>query len=331
MPAHIVYGDSFLTRHAVERIMADAGMQKTADYSHQQLQAAQTDVNQLINACNVMTFLEKGRLVTAEGILATQERGQRQTEPHQSQRKQTRNEWSRLADAIPNMPVTTILVLIDEKVSTTNRLLKNLSPHCTVHDEQAPSGAKLRRWILDNVQKRNSQIQDQAAQILEETIGNDLWTLDREIEKLSLYCGENVIRAQDVQLVVDKAKEANIFAAVDAIIERQPGKALQMMARLMADGTDPMNLMGMINRQLRLMALAVDLSQRGVPHHQWDKSLGFASEFVARKTASQVRNRTMADVRRMYEQSLQADLDIKQGIREPKLAVELLTATLSRT
>ncbi len=79
------------------------------------------------------------------------------------------------------------------------------------------------------------------------------------------------------------------------------------------------------------MALAIDLTERGVPQKQWDPALGFTSEFVARKTSEQAMQKNKASLRQMYDQTLKADLSIKQGKLEPENAVELLTSTLCNT
>jgi DNA polymerase-3 subunit delta len=97
----------------------------------------------------------------------------------------------------------------------------------------------------------------------------------------------------------------------------------------MKDGSEPLGIMGMINRQLRLMALARDLTEQGIPQSQWEKSWGFTSEFVARKTAAQARRRTKAQLDLMYDLALEADLSVKKGRNDPEHAVEILTAQLA--
>ena len=333
MPAHIVHGDPFLTTRTIREIRAGARVQELAASSQEWLQADQTSTEQLINACNTRPFLENANVVMIEGVLTTKERTRKPAGNRPTKRKSKTKEagWEQLANTIPRMHKTTVLIMLDEKVSATNTLYKKLSPHCTVHDGKMPAAEALTRWVMTTAQEKNSRIRTDAARVLVELAGTSLWTLDQELEKLSLYCDEQEITVEDVNLLTDDAREASIFAAIDAIVARQTGPALRMTAQLMTNGTDPLSLMAMINRQLRLMALATDLTARGVPQKQWDRAMGFTSEFVSRKTAEQATRKTKADLTKMYDHTLNADLAIKNGVLEPDTAVELLIATLSQT
>ena len=333
MPAHIVHGDPFLTARAIRGIRTGAGVHEQGASIQEWLQADQTSPEQLINACNTRPFLEKSNVVMIEGVLTTKERSRQPAgdRPTKQKRKSKEPSWEQVADTITRMHKTTVLIMLDEKVSSTNTLFKKLSPHCTVHDEKLPAAEALTRWVTTAAREKNSRIRPDAARLLVELAGTSLWTLDQELEKLSLYCDQREITVEEIKLLIDDAKEANIFAAIDAIVSRQTGPALRMVAQLMANGTEPLTLMGMIDRQLRLMALATDLTARGVPQKQWDRSLGFTSEFVSRKTAEQAMRKTKADLTKMYDHTLKTDLAIKNGILAPDTAVELLTATLSQT
>ena len=333
MPAHIVHGDPFLTSRAIRKIRADAGVQEQVLSSQEWLQATQSDPEQVINACNTRPFLEKTNVVMVEGVLTTRERSRQPANDRPAKRRRNQKEpsWEHLAGVIPRMHATTVLILLDEKVSSKNTLFKKLSPHATVHNMQTPTGETLTRWVYNRAQEKNSQIRADAARLLAELTGQNLWAMENELEKLSLYCGKKDIEVDEVNLLVDNARQTSIFAAIDAIVASQTGPALRMIAQLMANGTDPINLLGMIHRQMRLMALAIDLTERGVPQKQWDPALGFTSEFVARKTSQQVMQKTKASLRQMYDQTLKTDLAIKQGKLEPENAVELLTLTLCHT
>ena len=80
----------------------------------------------------------------------------------------------------------------------------------------------------------------------------------------------------------------------------------------------------MIERQLRLLALARDSIDRGLPQSELKGRLGTSSDFVVRKTAEQARNHSMPEIIWQYNRLLETDLAIKRGRLEPHLALELL-------
>ena len=83
-------------------------------------------------------------------------------------------------------------------------------------------------------------------------------------------------------------------------------------------------IIGMVERQLRLLALAWDSMDKGVPQRELGSRLGVTSDFVVRKTVDQARRHSWPDIVWRYNRLLEADLAIKQGRLEPDLALELL-------
>ena len=73
MPAHVVYGDSFLVAGAVRRVLEDAGASDVMQSNHHRMVAAQTQPAEALAACNSLPFLDALRLVEIEGVLATEE------------------------------------------------------------------------------------------------------------------------------------------------------------------------------------------------------------------------------------------------------------------
>ena len=237
-----------------------------------------------------------------------------------------------LAESIHRMPDSTLLIFSDGDLGARNPMLRALSATATVHQQKAPAGADLDRWIKQTALEHGAGIAPPAVRALNEMIGSDLWTLDRELAKLSLYAsgrdGREIGEAA-VRELVPYAPDANIFAAVDAIIDRRPGDALRLLTQLLREGREPLYLMAMIERQLRLLALARDLADRGVPQAEMGKRMGTNSDFVVRKTLGQARRANLPAISRMYRRALRSDLDIKTGRMEPAVALELLVADLT--
>ena len=207
--------------------------------------------------------------------------------------------------------------------------MRALANHAAVHRETAPTGAQLDRWIKGAVEERGSSITPPAIRAIAEMVGSDLWALDRELEKLSLYAAGREINESDVAALVPYTRETNIFAAVDAIVDGRAGEALRLLAQLMQEGREPQYLAAMIERQLRLMSLARDLSDRGVSPADMGKRMGTNSDFVVRKTLGQARRKSLDDISQMYRRVLKSDLEVKTGRLEPNVSLELLVADLS--
>lgn len=334
MPAHVLYGDTFLVPEALSRLKSEAGIAELLDANLHQLQGSQINPADLFSVCVALPFMDTHRLVVVTGLLGGQERrsGERRTSRSRSQRGESSQRasslggWEELEKAIPEMPDTTVLVFIDAALTESNPLLKLLKPLSKVQALNAPDGEGLARWIKDAAQGKGSSISPTAIKSLTDLVGNDLWTLDRELEKLSLYATGRTIEERDVSELVAQVREGNIFAAVDAMIEGRPGVALKLLHQLRQDGRDVSYIIAMVERQLRLLALARDSMEQGVPQSEMGKRLGTNSDFVVRKTLDQARRHSWQDIKSRYRRLLEADLAIKRGIMEPDLALELLVA-----
>ena len=328
MPAHVIYGDSFLVAERLRRVKIEAGAADLMDSNRHVVSAARARPDEVLAMCNSLPFLDTMRLIEIEGVLASQQGtggGRRSGRRAAS----AAGAWSQLADAVPTLPDTTLLIFIDGDAQQSNPLLRTLSESCTVHREATPNAQALLQWIKRRAEDKGSSITPPAMQVLAELVGGDLWTIDRELEKLSLYAAGREITDTDVRAMVPYAQEANIFAAVDAVMDGRPGPALRSLMQLIEDGQEPLYIIAMIERQLRLIALARDLTDRGVAQPELGRRMGTNSDFVVRKTLGQARRLTLPQIRSKYRRVLESDLAIKQGRLDPALSLQLLVADLA--
>ena len=322
MPAFVVYGDSFLVRKRIAALEAEHGADAVLDANRHRMQGNQTSPQELLAVCQALPFLDALRLVVVDGLLATAE--SRSGGSRGRQRNSAADGWQPLAEAIPNMPDTTLLLLPDGPLAANNPLLRSLGAVCTVEEQTAPRGEQLLRWIKECAEDKGAAISPAAMRSMADLVGGDLWTMEQELEKLSLYANGREIGEGDVRLMVSQVREASIFEAVDAMIEGRAQAALRLLAQLRDDGREPLYIIAMVERQLRLLALGRDSLERRVPQNELKRTLGTSSDFVVRKTMEQARRYSRQEIAWRYDRLLEADLSIKQGRVDPDLALELL-------
>ena len=327
MPAHILYGDTFLVSEELKKLSAVAGAGELLEANRHQLNGGEFNLGELLSVCNALPFMDACRLVVVTGLLAALEtRGGR---GGRGRSARALGEWDRLPAAISQMPDTTRLFLVDQAIGDSNPLLRALTPVVQVSHLTAPTGEALARFIKDAAQRKGAGISPAAIQTLTDLVGNDLWTLDRELEKLSLYAAGRSIEESDIQELVSQVREASIFNAVDALIDGRAAVALRLLQRLRQDGAALPYIISMVERQLRLVALARYWSDQRVPPQELASKLG-VPPFVARKTAEQARRNSWPDLDRRYQRLLQTDLAVKTGqVDSEDLALELLVADLA--
>ena len=324
MPAYLLHGDSFLVPRRLNELISEAGAADVLDANRHRLIGSQAKPGELLSMCNALPFMDDYRLVVVDGLLGTAESQGRSRRRGSSTDSGVAAQWQSLGDAIPQMPGTTVLVFTDGALGANNPLLRMLRSVSQVEELSAPAGETLARWVKSVIEAKGANISPAAIRSITDLVGNDLWTLDQELEKLALYCSGREIQDTDVGEMVSQVREANIFVAVDAMIDGRPGVALRLLHQLKEDGKEAPQIISMVERQLRLLALARDAIDRRVPQSEMKGRLGTSSDFVVRKTTEQARRHSMPEIVWRYNRLLETDLAIKKGRMEPDLALELL-------
>ena len=310
---YILFGaDDFSMREELEKIKEGLGDKELLASNITVFEGHQLKLGQLVDVCSAMPFFGSHRLVIVEGLLGRFEEG----------------EGRSLKDLVGGMPETTVLVLIDGQIKRDNPLLKELSPQAKVKEFPLLRGAALREWIQRRVAKGSGTISPQAVRLLAALVGENLWVLASEIEKLLLYTYGRRIEEGDVREVVSYAREASVFTMVDALIEGRASTAARLLHQLLEEGATAPYLLVMITRQLRLLVQAKELTLKGVPASLIKDRLGLASDYTLTKALQQSKRYSMGRLEQVYRKLLETDLAIKRGIWKGELALDLLVAEL---
>ena len=149
-----------------------------------------------------------------------------------------------------------------------------------------------------------------------------------EVDKLATYAGPGqAIDVGDVESLVSQASEANIFACVDAVAQGDRRTALSSLARA-GRGREARAGAGPRGRQVRLLLQAKDLTMRGEDQEAIGRALG-VPPYPLRKVLDQMRMFQVETLEGMLRRVLEADIQVKTGELESRLALELLIAELS--
>jgi len=318
---YILFGtDDFSLRQKLEEIKSTLGDKESLALNTTVLDGRRLTVPQLINTCSTVPFLANCRLVIVESLL------ERFDQAAATKRAEL-SEWQTFVDFVPAKPPTTILVLVDGKIAKSNPLLRKLAKICKVQEFPALKRDKLHLWVQARVAAHASSISPRAVRQLTETAGEDLWVLANEIEKLSLYAKGRQIEEEDVRRVTSSAREASIFAMVDAIAEKRLPAAMRLLHQLLTEGTPPTHLLTMISRQVRLMVQAKELSrQTRLSSDEKRVQLGVSWNYPVDKLLSQSADHSKERLLAIYDKILETDLAIKTGKWPDELALDLLVA-----
>ncbi len=324
---YVLHGeDSFSATEALREVLDAVGPEDVRSSNVTDIEAREFSVDKLAAAAMVVPFLADRRAVVVRGLMGTAEGG-----PRRGRRGQDGAQArppAELTALLAGLPPSSDVVFFEGKLSPANPFLKAVAgaegAQVRVREFDPLRRDALAAWVSERAEQKGGTIDRRTAAMLAEQIGPNLWVVDSELEKLTIYCDGRPIGEDDVQALVSSTKDANVFALVDAIMERRTGAALGTMRQLLDEGAAGPYLLTMVARQARLVALAQELLARRAPPPEWPARLGTSSDFVVRKTMEQARRFPPEAVRGLYRLLLETDLALKSGTSDELALTEML-------
>ncbi|OLB28964.1 MAG: DNA polymerase III subunit delta [Ktedonobacter sp. 13_2_20CM_53_11] len=350
---YLLHGDDeFTNREHLKKLR----LQGDFEYNQDTFNDGEVDLGTITATCNTLPFLAEQRLVVVEGLpkkrrgespastskddgaarqdsseTSTGGKGQKTKKGKKSGKgsTETRAGFEKgLAEYISRLPDSVaLIVLVDETLEASNLLVKAASEHGKVIQSMLPRGAALVSWIKRRAQSIGVSINEEAATLLANYIGNQLRLLANELAKLATYVGDGgTITVDDVHQLSAQVQEARIFDLTDALAQRNQKQALTILHDLLADGEPPIRLISTIITQVRSLLLVKELSQKGMRAAQIATTIGIAP-FVAEKAARQVGKFTPTQLEHAYRQLLATDAALKRSRMTPEMALDLLVVS----
>ena len=330
---YVLYGnDDYLMGKFLDQLRQRIGQSDVLDANTTLLDGTDVTPLQIREISSTVPFLADYRLVIVQGLIQKFEAmsgTQRRTRRSRKQEKDV-EEWDNISDIVKEKPASTLLVFLDGALRSTNQLLRQLKPIAETRQFRTPVGEELRNWIRQTVSNQGATIVPAGVNKLAQAIGGNLRTLNNEISKLVLYVGDGIIDEKAVMSLVANTRNETIFQSVDAVLAGEPGRAIQLINGLRDSGESTGSIFRMLARQLRLILVCQELLAKRVAAPKIQERLGLAGDFAVRKVLEQAKDHGPEKVSVMYRAILAADLSIKSGKREDRLALEVLIAQMAR-
>jgi DNA polymerase-3 subunit delta len=150
---------------------------------------------------------------------------------------------------------TNIVVLIanTDALDKRKKITKVLEQHASTIQFQPLKERELLLWLSNHLTKWNVMIEEDAARKLIELVGNSLWLFHHECEKLSTYVGQaGIITSSIVEELVPRTLEQDVFKLTNCMMNQKMDEALRLWQDLLALSQEPLRILALMTRQLRL-------------------------------------------------------------------------------
>ena len=189
------------------------------------------------------------------------------------------------------------------------------------------SGHQLPRWIKQRLGQAGIDASQEAINILAERVEGNLLAAIQEIEKLKLLAVKGKVDATAMSTVVADSARYDLFEFVDKALSGDAQSAAQALRGLQNEGSDPLNLLWAITREIRTLVKANQLVALG-EHSDWALKKAGVWDSRIPLFRSALRRLSPAHLRMLLYQAGAIDRGVK-GLRTASVWDEMTTLVLS--
>jgi DNA polymerase-3 subunit delta len=282
------------------------------------LSAADASGDDVIAACNALgLFAGGGRLIVVDGAEVWKAA-----------------DAKAVASYLKAPAPATTLALVGGELKKDSPLAKAIAASGEVLLWDVPKRG-LQRWVGEQFQVHGAKIEPEASRVLVELVGEDLYELAAEIDKLATWAGEDRVGVDDVERLVAARGEATNFALTDAWGARDVAGVLRASESMLERSGDPHSrtiprLLGVLGNHVSRIQECQVLEASGLTAKEAAVRLKRNPYYVG-KLYAQARNFSPEELRDVTVRLADLDHALKGGSRlAPELELERALIEITR-
>lgn len=294
--------NSFALQAALSEVVSKAA-DESGELGIERLDAAEVDVDILVQAVSSLPFLSSKKTVIIRNIESSKPLAERLEEL--------------IERTAENVDVVLVEPALDRRKSTF-KLLKKLTEF---HEFAESKEQDLPVWAIKYAASLGARLGRVEAVLLIDRVGTNQQLLARELEKLALY--NPLVDKRTINLLTDQSVQSTVFSLLDAAFSGDSKRALELYREQRRARIEPQYVIAMLTWQLQTLAYAV----HAVPREEATLIAAGQSPFTARKALALSKKISKADLRRMIVDLSELDALIKTSA-DPDAGIETYLLSL---
>lgn len=327
----LIYGEEkYLVRECTLEIMSKAI--NFPELNNLTLENDSISMDNIINACETIPFMSDVKIVHIKNPDFLKKSAKNTSNGNQlSENTVNQGISQELTNYLKNISENIIfLITFDGEIELKNKLSMLVKNTGTLVQLNELKGAELQKYVADMFEKHGRHINKSELVYFLSEVGNSLSLIENEVEKLCMFnVGEEAISKKDIDAIVSKTAESNIFKMVDSISRKDAAKAISILSTLLFQKEDHLRILGMIIRQYRLLLnIKLHILNKN-PLEQLRSQLKL-NEYVFQNMIKQCSLYSEASLKNALGSCLSVDYEIKNSKINPDLALEMLVVELCK-
>jgi DNA polymerase III subunit delta len=320
----LIYGsEPLLRREAVQRLR-DASVSPDARiWDESILTAGEQDLSLVLNALKTQSIQAKGRFVWVRD-------SEKLRSAEVKELEDDRNHW-----APQNQ-----LLLEASTLKAKHPLLQFAKDAGKFIPCEPLKGGALVQWVRDRLRKEKISVPGRTPVLMVERIGNKMLDLEQVVEKIALFSkGKSQVDEKDISDLIGPDQAEVLFELTDAVGKKDTASALRFVDRMLRQGRQIPEIIGLIFWQLKQLLTTLDFlekaraTQAKEPGHLtqvFAKALK-RHPYYAEKLIEKARRFKRSELDRDLDFILEADLKTKSTGLKDRIVLESLVLKLTQT
>lgn len=220
---------------------------------------------------------------------------------------------------------TTVLVIFApyEKLDERKKVTKQLKKTAITIDVKQLDEKAVRQYLLNTLENSEIKMDRQAIDFFLRLTDLDLSKMMRELQKILLYGQEQeVITVKEIEQLVPKTLEHNLFDMTQYILSGRTEQALQLFQDLVTQGEETIKINAILLSQIRLFLQTKFLVKIGYQQANIAETLKI-HPYRVKLAMQEVRKFDEQTLRRLFDELVEMDYEIKSGKIEKELSFQL--------
>lgn len=308
---YLLYGTENYLKKLYRDKLKTAILQEDSDMNYTYFEGKDVDPRKVYEAAQTLPFFSDRRLILIEnsGLFKAQ---------------------SELSELLEETPDSTVVLFVEDEIDKRSKLYKFIKDKGTVSEMNGLDEQNLKLFVASLLEPEAKKITESSILYLLDKTGSDMVNIVNEVEKLVSYTlDREIIRPEDIDMVVTTQISGKIFLMIDAIGSKQQSKALELYYDLLSVREKPMSILYLITRHFNILLQSKDLQALGYNAASISEKVGIPP-FAVNKYLTQAKNFTSKKLKEALEFSAEIEEQVKTGRMLEKIGVELFIVTFSK-
>ena len=275
--------------------------------------------------CETMPFLSERRVVLVSDFKLIE--GAKSKSINEEDEKQ-------LAEYLKSIPEHCLLIITSESADKRKKLFKSISDNGGVYEFGELDEKSLRSYIEKRFKESGKLIRPALTARLIEASGYfdkdtdyTLYNLENDIKKAVAYNEEVEISPEAIDNTVSGNMDTNVFNMIDSISRDKKHEAYQLLHNLLVSGEKEYKLLALLCSHFEIILSVKEMKEEGRSFSEMRELLGI-HEFRIKKAAAFAEKYSLTHLRKILQKTYEIDKNIKTGLLEAALALELFVAEI---